>query len=133
MVACRRSGLIRTSGTVITCLWITGSCTSPRDRTSASACRTSSPARNWRWDWPRDPAGFEKSRISVSPAVQPGLGPGRTGDRLFLLGRRLGRLVGFEFGQNRAGSSLHSLLDPIIQSTANKFHQYPDLTSLLID
>src|SRR5215211_6712127 len=32
------------------CPWITGSCTSPRARISATACRTSSPARNARCD-----------------------------------------------------------------------------------
>src|SRR6266481_3859078 len=52
MVASRRSGVIRTSGTVIMCPSSTGSCTSPRISISASAWRISSPTRSWRCDDP---------------------------------------------------------------------------------
>src|SRR5580704_1911281 len=52
MVASRRSGLMRTSGTVIRCPSSTGSCTSPWASASASAWRTASPTRSWRCDGP---------------------------------------------------------------------------------
>ena len=51
-VASRKSGDRRTSGTVMRWVSITGSCTSPRDRISATAWRMSSPARKARWDGP---------------------------------------------------------------------------------
>src|ERR1043166_7969700 len=52
MVASRRSGLMRTSGTVTMCPSSIGSCTSPWESTSASAWRTASPTRNCRCDGP---------------------------------------------------------------------------------
>src|ERR1043166_7065569 len=52
MVASRRSGLMRTSGTVTIWPSSTGSCTSPCASTSASAWRTTSPTRSWRCDGP---------------------------------------------------------------------------------
>src|SRR5262249_19470324 len=71
MVASRRSGLMRTSGTVIMCPSSTGSCTSPCASTSESAWRTASPTRSCRCDapatdsrcWPR----AMKSRTSIGP------------------------------------------------------------------
>src|SRR5580693_7639537 len=48
-VALRRSGLILTSVTVMLAVWISGSRHSPSRRILASACRSSSPTRSWRW------------------------------------------------------------------------------------
>src|ERR1051326_2280892 len=52
MVASRRSGLMRTSGTVTIWPSSTGSCTSPCASTSASAWRTASATRSCRCDGP---------------------------------------------------------------------------------
>src|SRR5215470_6045497 len=53
---------MRTSGTVIMWPSSTGSCTSPRARISASAWRTSSPARNARCDGP----AFCSNRLAMA-------------------------------------------------------------------
>src|SRR5262249_15535123 len=81
MVASRRSGLMRTSGTVIMCPSSTGSCTSPCASTSATAWRTASPTRNCRCDgpvtdsrcWPR----AMKPRGRSSHAQRRGIFPRR--------------------------------------------------------
>src|SRR5262245_23890453 len=52
MVASRRSGDMRTSGTVMTCAASTSSCTRPRASIAAKAWRISSPTRSWRCDGP---------------------------------------------------------------------------------
>src|SRR6266581_1280556 len=84
MVASRRSGLMRTSGTVTMWPSSTGSCTSPCASTSASAWRTASPTRNWRCEGPAAdsrccPRAIQSSRhqssglsASKSAALAPG-------------------------------------------------------------
>jgi len=75
-----RSGLMRTSGTVIRWPWITGSCTSPRDRISAIAWRITSPARNARWLGPAPERPFHRAYLPFVWRGWTDFGCGALGD-----------------------------------------------------